>query len=72
MWNRTSSRDRIQYISNIARIAFYKSALKVSKGRLLDFIFLKTAKPRIPLIRQFKLDKKTKHMLIGHATRAKK
>ena len=54
-WNRECSRDKIQYTSDIARIAFYKSVLKVTSGRLFDFsIFLKTAKPPIPSIQQLK------------------
>ena len=55
-FNRGISRDGIQYTSNIARIAFNKSALKVTKCRLLDFLFLKAAKPRIPLIPQRQKD----------------
>ena len=50
-----SSRDKIQHTSDIARIAFYKSALNVTNGRLFDFfIFLKMAKSRIPSIQELK------------------
>ena len=54
-WNRESSRDKIQYTSDIARIAFYNSMLKVTSGGLFDFfIFLKSTKLPIPSIQQLK------------------